>query len=131
MEKEFVTYEQSLSLKELGFDEDCFGFYNDMENNKPMGGNFPCDGRNSAPLYQQAFRWFREKYKIHSSTFWMEIDKSIYWNYRYSYLDDKSTESVNRSIFYFNTPEEAELECLKKLIKIVKEQKEYESNIIV
>lgn len=65
-------------------------------------------------------RWFREKHKLHSSTFWMEIDKFIYWNYRYSYLNDKSTESVNRSMVYFNTPEEAELECLVKLIEIIK-----------
>ena len=27
MDKEFVPYEQSLQLKELGFDEPCFGFY--------------------------------------------------------------------------------------------------------
>lgn len=27
MEKEFVPYAQSLQLRELGFDEPCFGFY--------------------------------------------------------------------------------------------------------
>ena len=27
MEKEFVTYDQALALKELGFDEPCFGWY--------------------------------------------------------------------------------------------------------
>ena len=27
MEKEFVSYEQALALKELGFDEPCFGYY--------------------------------------------------------------------------------------------------------
>ena len=26
-EKDFVPYEQALALKELGFDEPCFGFY--------------------------------------------------------------------------------------------------------
>lgn len=70
MKELFVPYEQALELKELGFDEPCFGFYNDMENNKPMGGNFPCDGRNSAPLYQQCFRWFREKYKMQAEILW-------------------------------------------------------------
>ena len=30
MNKEFVTYEQALILKELGFDEPCIGFF---ENN--------------------------------------------------------------------------------------------------
>jgi hypothetical protein len=28
MIKEFVTYEQALALKELGFDEPCLAFYN-------------------------------------------------------------------------------------------------------
>jgi hypothetical protein len=27
MEKEFVTYNQALKLKELGFNEPCFGIY--------------------------------------------------------------------------------------------------------
>ena len=28
MEKEFVPYELALRMKELGFDEPCFGYYN-------------------------------------------------------------------------------------------------------
>ena len=33
MEKEFIPYEQTLALKELGFDEPCFGkfYYNQLE----------------------------------------------------------------------------------------------------
>ena len=31
MEKEFVTYEIALELKQLGFDEPCFGYYVDGE----------------------------------------------------------------------------------------------------
>ena len=27
MNKEFIPYEQALELKELGFDEECFGWY--------------------------------------------------------------------------------------------------------
>ncbi len=27
MNKEFIPYEQALALKELGFDEPCFGYY--------------------------------------------------------------------------------------------------------
>jgi len=29
MKKEFVTYEQALALKELGFDDECCGYYSD------------------------------------------------------------------------------------------------------
>ena len=28
MNKEFIPYDQALALKELGFDEPCFGYYN-------------------------------------------------------------------------------------------------------
>ena len=31
MEKQFVTYEIALKLKELGFDEPCFGYYTPMK----------------------------------------------------------------------------------------------------
>jgi hypothetical protein len=27
MKKEFISYEQALALKELGFDEPCFGYW--------------------------------------------------------------------------------------------------------
>lgn len=50
MNKEFIPYEQALELSELGFDEECFT-YND--NSKIF---------RAGVLYQQAFRWFREKY---------------------------------------------------------------------
>ena len=112
MKTEFIPYEQAVELKELGFDEPCFGFYNDMENNKPMGGNFPCDGRNSAPLWQQAFRWFREKYKF---------DLTIQHNKKYIAIVYSSVK--NFSIDEYDTYEEAQLECLKKLIEIVKNEK--------
>jgi hypothetical protein len=67
----------------------------------------------SAPLYQQAFRWFRDKYKIK-----FLISDDYYW---ITGFGQTKTESF----------EESELECLKKLIEIVKKQQEYESNIIV
>jgi hypothetical protein len=61
------------------------------------------------PLYQQAFRWFREKYG-------------------YYYPIHRTTNNTNQILYsigpyagdYF-TYEEAELACLRKLIEIVKE----------
>ena len=131
MEKEFIPYKQALALKELGFDEPCFGYY--LEEVLNIFYSTPLKGRiNSktseifkeslpvAPLYQQAFRWFREKYKIecYVNSYWNENDSSkrtYYANYNYG-----------SDIFYtitkeFETHEEAELECLKKLIEIVKD----------
>ena len=69
MNKEFVTYEQAVALKELGFDEPCLGLYHNDKTLYPT----QCKSHEqfhgqvcSAPLYQQAFRWFREKCNLYS-----------------------------------------------------------------
>lgn len=122
MNKEFIPYEPSMDLKELGFNEPCFGYYNNMGGyideygklnsscNKPgMHGKY-C----TAPLYQQVFRWFREKYNIDGFVQIEPLNKK----YGYVTYDRKKgnyTESERKYI-----PEEAELACLIKLIEIVK-----------
>ena len=65
MEREFCSYEQSLALKELGFDEDCFvsffipnlysiKFTATTKRNSTLAmGKDGC----TAPLKQQVFRW--------------------------------------------------------------------------
>jgi hypothetical protein len=101
MEKDFVPYEPALELKELGFDEPCFGYYIELRN--PQEGILTIDKCENningvlAPTFSQAFRWFREKYK-----------KSHIW------LMDELLDSGEY------TYEEAEIACLKKLIEIVK-----------
>jgi hypothetical protein len=101
MSKEFIPYEQALELKELGFDEPCMSS-RDMNNGQ---------GLIQLPLYQQAFRWFREKYGlghmingIGYESFIMNIGGILYIF----------------NAFAFETYEEAELSCLNKLIEIVK-----------
>jgi hypothetical protein len=134
MNKEFIPYEQALELKELGFDSVCFGFYNprheigDLRANplyEHSGGCFDNYNRTdylvSAPLYQQAFRWFREKYNIlatiysNASGYLYEWHDSIGGTHRgWSDYEGPNDGGV------WNTYEEAELACLKKLIEIVK-----------
>lgn len=36
LEKDFAPYEPSLDMKELGFDEPCFGEYRQWDGNKPL-----------------------------------------------------------------------------------------------
>ena len=142
MEKEFVPYEQVLELKELGFDEPCFyqyvrDFDNDgelipitSETNRPILRDNNqvslCSGGDcfAAPLYQQAFRWFREKYGISVSISinWEEgIGKdSSYGKYACSLQHKSYDESIGEFIGVFKRYEEAELECLKELIEMVK-----------
>jgi hypothetical protein len=52
MEKEFIPYELSLKMKQLGFDEPCFGYYDE-------GGNLYTEMQEylPAPLYQQALNF--------------------------------------------------------------------------
>ncbi len=75
LKKYFVTYKQALSLKELGFNEECSAwFFHDKINNSISDcgiialqklhskGDFK-DTANTEfilrPLYSQAFDWFR------------------------------------------------------------------------
>jgi hypothetical protein len=112
MEKEFISYTEALALKELGFDEPCFGYWNiDPYLPNPtfnLVKPFDHEWCIPAPLYQQAFRWFRNNYSIFSS-----IDVNYF--YKIYVNDEFFEESIN-----YNSHEDSELECLKKLIEIVK-----------
>lgn len=122
MKKEFLPYDLSLQLKEMGFKDKCFGFYYDKKfiythELSPIVG----DGVVDAPLWQQVFDWFR---------YVMLLDSFItpYWFIDGEYKVKKYTYSIepsNRFDEYFDcdsdqydTYEEARLECLKKLISI-------------
>jgi hypothetical protein len=117
MEKEFVPYTEALKLKELGFDEPCF---------KVVEGGptdiFPYE-KLDVPIYQQAFRWFREKHEIEATTacFYSKRLDIPYEERQYHchIIRDGVTSKGPK----YKTYEEAELACLKKLIEIV-EQKE-------
>ena len=114
IEKEFAPYEEAFALKELGFDELCFAYYKDMKGKKVLlYDSMDFDGECNTPLYQQAFRWFREKYGlghmingIGHESFIMNIGGMLH--------------IFNG--FEFKTYEEAELACLKKLIEIANEK---------
>jgi hypothetical protein len=132
MEKEFVTYDQALALKELGFNEPCFAYYsiNNIENklfydidsddgeltalnqNQFYHNNLSEVGRISSPLKQQVFRWFREKHKIQSL-----IQEYMLNTYMYTIVDGINDDI---SVVGYETYEEAENACIGKLIEIVK-----------
>ena len=110
MEKEFIPYEQALILKELGFDEPCFGWY---ASDKSLIKDYVIKMHLKAPLYQQAFRWFREKYNLTSWVYNSDVDKFFY-----TILQNGRIIKAHDSVAIY---EEAELACLIKLIEIVKQ----------
>lgn len=83
MKEQFVTYKIALKLKELGFNKGCFGAYQltfeeESEpfkiveiiplkwydnNNHRLDGALIC----TAPLWQQAIDWLREKHLLNIS----------------------------------------------------------------
>jgi len=131
LKKEFVEYTKALELKQLGFDEPCFGHYQQEWHDDGMTELEPslqmviskqhqhayqiC----TAPLYQQAFRWFREKYNLDS-----HIKKDWTDGVFYGYEAIIECEDGFIDVGTYNTYEEAELACLNKLIEIVKEKQQ-------
>ena len=114
MNKEFITYEQAVALKELGFDEpNYFLKWYDSKGDIREGLGL---GEVKAPLYQQAFRWFREKYNLKG--FVSPVEYLDGTNDTYHWCIYNECNSGNDQL----THEEAELACLIKLIEIVKEK---------
>jgi hypothetical protein len=166
MNKEFIPYEPALALKELGFNEPCLSYYfsdgifNDASEEDdilyPGDPRFHSDTNSSlseyledelkynaiaAPLYQQAFRWFREKYSLVHEISWSKYKGGLNFDYDVFSLvlptddelgdeddiaSDKSMETYDSLVdkdfrhHESNTYEEAELACLNKLIEIAK-----------
>ena len=125
MEKQFVPYEQALDLKELGFDEPCFGYFQENKikviidnsgliTNSNFSKIFSEDRfRLVTPLYQQAFRWFRDKHSLQHEIVYDMSNDLTHNVYVYTVFGTDRSEE-------YKTYEEAELDCLKKLIEIVK-----------
>lgn len=80
------------------------------ENDKTSGELYTLSNSMTAPLYQQAFRWFREKYQA-SPTIHCMSEQGNSWKY---HVPNEGGEKD------FLTYEKAELACLRKLIQIVK-----------
>ena len=133
MEKEFTTYTQALALKELGFDEPCFGSYVRGNEYKDWtlyfkGGTFFAKDYPefiTVPLYQQTFRWFREKHNLCGEVYTVNMGAIDYtFQIRDLYSEDIKHNNFEANtggyIGTFLTYEEAESVCLDKLIEIIK-----------
>jgi hypothetical protein len=127
MNKEFVPYELAVKLKQLGFDEPCFARFNNdgdlliahtekyiIDNGVDRSEFFTL-----SPLFQQAFRWFREKHDFSHA-----INKT-YGGQHIPYVNgeeldlDSDCNEIEGYKWLYTSYEEAELACIDKLIEIV------------
>jgi hypothetical protein len=136
MNKEFIPHQEALELKELGFNELCLEaydkngmLYHSHKTDKLFTAlNSNLSTQCSAPLYQQAFRWFREKYGLEIilrpdaiNAPEKKLREYVILSYDKSWILEPIAEPhwwIRKGCF--KNPEEAELACLKKLIEIVK-----------
>jgi len=121
MTEEFIPYTEALALKELGFDEPCFGYFSYEE--LIIEGRYKNSehGRSiSSPLYQQAFRWLLDKHHLYGIVI---PTVTMDWTFKTMAVAQDMVEvpPYNHVDAYdYSRREEAELACLIKLIEIVK-----------
>jgi hypothetical protein len=124
--KDFILHPEALELKQLGFNEPCFAYYDIHSKELATISSEVCerlckhDTHFKAPTYSQAFRWFREKYNLSAivSQFGYAIENE-YGQVVHTISEEENTLSY----------EEAELACLRKLIEIVKEGESIEEEV--
>jgi hypothetical protein len=122
MEKEFIPYDQALALKELGFNEGCLTYYfiggkmsnyfKKVHKNSGLIQQKPYKFHCTVPTFSQSFKWFRKKHDIFSSIWYFETERKFFidWGFGIQKFEVVYQENL-------------ELECLKKLIEIVKNKK--------
>ena len=135
MKNNFTNHLESLALKELGFDEPCLAFY---KNDLTFQNQFDFEHDNeeafviqnskinplkavcTAPLYSQAFKFFKNKYNLHQHL------QPIYSSHEWEYVILDINWGEDKEVHYncrkgeFITEEEAKLACLQKLIELCK-----------
>jgi hypothetical protein len=130
MEKEFVPYKLALRMKQIGFDNvpclaiwynipelddyEFFDFSNHFSYQQYETQYSANKGFKDAilcPLYQQAFRWFRDKYGYEF------IIKEFFFIIQYH----KKTKLY--SVMNHCESKQGELSCLEKCIEIVEQSK--------
>jgi hypothetical protein len=127
--KDFIPSNEALELKQLSFDEPCFGYYDNTgklffnTNGQPVGKDWVWEGNQIvptdmvlAPTFSQAFRWFREQQEWPIES-WIRLYIS---QQPRSYGVFIWTRGQIIQAGVFSTHDEAQLNLLRKLIEIVK-----------
>lgn len=141
IKNKFVPYIQSLKLKKLGFDEECFGYYmNDDSIYKGIKGKLsllrvevipngqliiphknsgdPFNTTISAPLWSDTFDWFRNNKDLHSfiDVYPTESEPERCW---FMIRGIKTKDNTFMS-GWFENDIKAKIGCVNKLIELCK-----------
>lgn len=119
MEKYFANHNQSLALKELGFDEPCLKLWektmlftslvNPSEFKKVVSERYV-----KAPLKSQVFEWFRKEHNLKGFVEPVEYFDDTPETYMWVVYNDCHSGAEQLTF------EEAESACIDKLIEIVR-----------
>lgn len=146
LKEQFTTYEIALRLKELNFNEDCFGNYvshlnsdnidlNIIKSNHNSGKyvTIPEDFYTDAPLWQQVIDWFRDKYDIHINiTSWSDaavdnFEGLILGRYEISVFKNSNKNPIKYIEHYYDDYKQAREQAVLRAIEMVEKEK-YEKN---
>lgn len=122
MKELFIPYEQALEIKNIGFGKRCIAWYDDQgllcsDLNFGYRQKDMETGECVAPLYSQVFAWFRENYDFHHYIEPINMDGKVRYEYCVVNSSDDNKE-FNEDVAY--EYEDAEIECLKQLINLIK-----------
>lgn len=128
MEEQFVTYEITLLLKELGFDEEVFAYYYEKKLIFLAGPQkLSFKWGTPAPLWQQVIDWLRNKYHIGVIVYPIEYyhndipleQEKVEYSYWIITKGIKNSCSIDD---VFNTYEKAREAAILKVIELIKNQ---------
>jgi len=140
MKNNFVSYEIALALKELGFNEECFTYYDgfgimdlDLLYSPWVNSERDTIGFTSAPLYQQVFEWFIKEHNMFIDVFKWSVkyyvnDELLSPRFLFDidtyneYSDDWIYQSINDELKYASYYEAREAAILKTIDLIKNKQ---------
>jgi len=125
-ELQLVTFKQAKRLKQLGFDLECYNYYDETQGNILCTNPLICynDNHNgdntykiSAPTVAHALKWFRDAKEFYTSiTFYFSSGQTLY---EAVFLNKGG--KIDSSI-EFDTYEEAESALLDKLLTVLEKE---------
>jgi hypothetical protein len=129
LNKLFIPLKEAMELKVIGFNEPCLAWYDSFDDYElhtwrvadKMVCNKDVPSGITAPLFQQVFKWFREEHNLASR---IDYDcfsgkKLASWNISGG-KPDSTGSLLDWDSKEYKSYDEAEIECLRELIKLVK-----------